>query len=239
MDYLGEKRGPNQWILFTQKVNSALDAAGISTGAATVSKQFASSLKDIKPYAEWTDEAIVEAWSTWGDKPQQSKSNKATADFPGATPEMQAAWAAYYGQMKQSHAAEEAADFPHATPEMQAAWAAYYAQMKQLHAAEEAADYYTRMKKLHAQEAAPRANPHTLHYLRTGAQKAKNRAEIATEQKAVRILNARESERAANMIFPRQNQTRRKPTWGIPNIGPGFGGSRKRKPLRKRRHSRK
>jgi hypothetical protein len=59
------------------------------------------------------------------------------------------------------------------------------------------------------------------------------------EQKAVRNLNARESERAATLIFPSENHTRRKPTWGIPNVGPGFGGSRKAKPMRKRRRSRK
>jgi hypothetical protein len=77
------------------------------------------------------------------------------------------------------------------------------------------------------------------HSLRRRAQKAKNRAQNAVEQKAVRNLNARESERAATLIFPSQNYTRRKPTWGIPNVGPGFGGSRKAKPMRKRRRSRK
>lgn len=74
------------------------------------------------------------------------------------------------------------------------------------------------------------------HSLRRRAQKAKNRLQNAAEQKAVRNLNARESERAANLIFPsqnRRNQSRRKPTWGIPNVGPGFGGSRKRRRSRK------
>jgi hypothetical protein len=66
------KAAPNVWIRFTQQVDGALKAAEISVGAATVSKQFASSLKDIKPYAEWTDEDIVAAWSTW-EKPEQSK----------------------------------------------------------------------------------------------------------------------------------------------------------------------
>jgi hypothetical protein len=70
--------------VFTQQVNNALKAASISTGAATVSKQFASSLKDLKPYAEWTDEAIVEAWATW-EKPEQSKSSKAKAEKGSAT----------------------------------------------------------------------------------------------------------------------------------------------------------
>ena len=66
------KAAPNVWIRFTQQVDGALKAAAISVGAATVSKQFASSLKDIKAYAEWTDEDIVAAWSTW-EKPEQSK----------------------------------------------------------------------------------------------------------------------------------------------------------------------
>jgi len=198
MDYLGEKRVPNQWILFVQKVDGALKTASIITGAATVTKQFASSLKDIKPYDDWTDEAIVEAWSTWGDKPEQSKSSKAKAE---------------------AEAAEAAGD----TQGAAAAWGVAAAA-----AAEESSPSGLRMRK--------GANSHSLHIR---AQKAKNRAGLAAEQKAVRILNARESERAANLIFPRQNQTRRKPTWGIPNVGPGFGGSRKRKSLRKHRRSRK
>lgn len=68
----GEKKAPNVWIRFTQQVDAALKAASISTGAAPVAKQFASALKDMKPYAEWTDETIVAAWATW-EKPEQSK----------------------------------------------------------------------------------------------------------------------------------------------------------------------
>jgi hypothetical protein len=77
-------KAPNAWIVFSSKVSEVLKAASIATGAATVSKQFASSLKDIKPYAEWTDEAIVEAWSTW-EKPEQSKSGKAKAESAAAS----------------------------------------------------------------------------------------------------------------------------------------------------------
>jgi hypothetical protein len=77
-------KGPNVWIVFTQKVHNALKAASISTGAATVSKQFASSLKESKPYTDWTDEAIVEAWGTW-EKPEQSKSGKAKSEKGSAT----------------------------------------------------------------------------------------------------------------------------------------------------------
>ena len=68
------------------------------------------------------------------------------------------------------------------------------------------------------------------------SQRATKNAQNAAEQKALRNLNARESEKAANLIFPsqnRRNQTRRKQTWGIPNVGPGFGGSRKRRRSRK------
>ena len=74
----GEKKPPNAWIVFTQKVNGALKAAEIATGAAPVSKQFASHLKDVKAYDEWTDESIVEAWATW-EKPEQSKMAKEKA----------------------------------------------------------------------------------------------------------------------------------------------------------------
>jgi len=80
----GEKKPPNAWIVFTQKVDGALKAASIATGPATVGKQFASSLKDIKDYAEWTDEAIVAAWSTW-QKPEQSKKASKTASVSGAS----------------------------------------------------------------------------------------------------------------------------------------------------------
>jgi hypothetical protein len=82
----GEKKAPNAWIVFTQKVDGALKAASIATGAATVGKQFASSLKDIKPYAEWTDEAIVAAWPTWekpAPKPKASASSASESEEGG------------------------------------------------------------------------------------------------------------------------------------------------------------
>jgi hypothetical protein len=85
----GEKKAPNAWIVFTQKVDGALKAASIATGAATVGKQFASSLKDIKPYAEWTDEAIVAAWSTWekpAPKPKASASSASESEEGAAAP---------------------------------------------------------------------------------------------------------------------------------------------------------
>jgi hypothetical protein len=84
----GEKKAPNAWIVFTQKVDGALKAASIATGAATVGKQFASSLKDIKPYAEWTDEAIVAAWPTWekpAPKPKAAAASSASESEEGAS----------------------------------------------------------------------------------------------------------------------------------------------------------
>ncbi len=186
MSKIHANRGPNQWILFTQKVDSALDAAGIARGAATVSKQFASSLKDIKPYAEWTDEAIVEAWSTW-QRPEQSAMARAAA------------------------------------------------------APKKARKPMTEQQKLVAK--ARRNATRGVMPSRFGEfnenEDLSSSAYNTVEQKAVRNLNARESESAAKLIFPSQNHTRRKPTWGIPNVGPGFGGSRKAKPMRKRRRSRK
>jgi len=75
-----EKKAPNVWIQFTQKVAAALKAAEISTGAAPVSKQFASFLKDKNnAYAEWTDESIVAEWATW-EKPEVSKMAKAASE---------------------------------------------------------------------------------------------------------------------------------------------------------------
>ena len=62
----------NVWIKFTQRVSALLKAAEIDTGAAPVSKQFASALKDQKPYGDWTDEEIVAAWPSW-TPPAESK----------------------------------------------------------------------------------------------------------------------------------------------------------------------
>lgn len=55
------------------------------------------------------------------------------------------------------------------------------------------------------------------------------------EGKALRALNAKDSGIAAQAIFPNKPGVN-KPKWGIPYVGPGFGGrkTRKRKQLRKR-----
>jgi hypothetical protein len=76
-----EKKEPNVWIKFSQRVSTLLKEADIKTGAATVSKQFASSLKDEKGY-NWTDEAILAAWKKW-TKPAESKMAAAKREASG------------------------------------------------------------------------------------------------------------------------------------------------------------
>jgi hypothetical protein len=79
------KKEANPWIKFTQRVSNLLKEAKIETGPATVSKQFASALKDQKAYEEWTDEAILAAWPTW-EKPTESKmAKKKSATSGGET----------------------------------------------------------------------------------------------------------------------------------------------------------
>lgn len=60
------------------------------------------------------------------------------------------------------------------------------------------------------------------------------------EDKAVGLLNAKDSAIASQAIFPSETKIN-KPKWGIHYVGPGFGGgkTRKRKLLRKRRKSHK
>lgn len=65
------KAEPNEWIKFTQRVSEALKTVE-GKRPATVGKMFASHLKEIKPYAEWTQHAIIEAFKTWSP-PEQSK----------------------------------------------------------------------------------------------------------------------------------------------------------------------
>ena len=65
------KAEPNDWIKFTQRVSEALKKVE-GTRPATIGKQFSSYLKDIKPYADWTEHAIIESFKTWSP-PEQSK----------------------------------------------------------------------------------------------------------------------------------------------------------------------
>jgi hypothetical protein len=57
----------------------------------------------------------------------------------------------------------------------------------------------------------------------------------AAEEKSRRNLNAQESRNAAAAIFANKSK-KNKPNWGIPNLGPGFGGGRS---TRKNRGSRR
>jgi hypothetical protein len=65
------KAEPNEWIKFTQRVSEALKTVE-GKRPATVGKQFASHLKEIKPYAEWTQAQMLDAFSSW-TAPEQSK----------------------------------------------------------------------------------------------------------------------------------------------------------------------
>jgi hypothetical protein len=58
------KKEPNVWIKFTQRVGLLLKTTD-HKGPATIGKQFASHLKDIKAYDEWTDAEILHHFSSW------------------------------------------------------------------------------------------------------------------------------------------------------------------------------
>jgi len=79
------KKEPNEWIKFTQRVSVALKEGGVEVGAATLSKQFASSLKtENADYSSWTDDAIVTAWKSW-TPPTESKMSKRKSSSAGET----------------------------------------------------------------------------------------------------------------------------------------------------------
>jgi len=58
------KKEPNVWIKFTQRVGELLKTTD-HKGPATIGKQFASHLKDVKAYDEWTDAEILHQFSSW------------------------------------------------------------------------------------------------------------------------------------------------------------------------------
>jgi len=58
------KREPNVWIKFSSRVGLLLKTTA-HKGPATIAKQFASHLKDIKPYDDWTDAEILHQFSSW------------------------------------------------------------------------------------------------------------------------------------------------------------------------------
>lgn len=85
-----EKRPPNEWILFSTRVEKVIrekeTADGVEKDAkmrTVVAKQFASSLKAVKPYDEWVDADILDALSTW-TPPEVSK--QAVAKAAAAAP---------------------------------------------------------------------------------------------------------------------------------------------------------
>lgn len=85
-----KKRAPNEWILFTKRVEALIrqkeTADGVGKEAkmkTVVAKQFASHLKSQKAYAEWTDEDIVSALVGWAP-PAVSKQAAKKAAGSGA-----------------------------------------------------------------------------------------------------------------------------------------------------------
>lgn len=74
-----QKRPANIWIVFTQRVERVVRAVEAAAGTPKEArmhtmtvKMFASYLKGVKPYDEWTDETITEALSDW-TPPELSK----------------------------------------------------------------------------------------------------------------------------------------------------------------------
>jgi hypothetical protein len=60
------RKPPNIWTIFTQRVENLLRMNTLTqANLKTLSKQFASILKDEKPYDQWTDEEILERFKTW------------------------------------------------------------------------------------------------------------------------------------------------------------------------------
>ena len=79
------KKAPNVWMVFTGRVEALLKTAKEAAspdevarfqGPATMSKQFASALKDEKPYDEWKDDEIVARFKTWERPAKEPKAKK-------------------------------------------------------------------------------------------------------------------------------------------------------------------
>ena len=68
-----EPKEPNVWIKFTQRVGALIKESHPDNKApATIGKQFCSYLKEQKPYDQWVDSEILEAFTSWAP-PEQSK----------------------------------------------------------------------------------------------------------------------------------------------------------------------
>jgi hypothetical protein len=90
-----EKRPPNDWILFSNRVEKVIREKELADGVdkdskmrTVVVKQFASSLKTVKPYDEWVDADILSTLSTW-TPPEVSKQAvaKAAAEAAATAPD--------------------------------------------------------------------------------------------------------------------------------------------------------
>ena len=61
-----EKKAPSEWNVFCSRVRELLKSNEMSiTSGISESTKFCSSLKAQKAYSEWSDEAILEARSSW------------------------------------------------------------------------------------------------------------------------------------------------------------------------------
>lgn len=65
------KREPNDWIKFTQRVDTLLKGAEKSFHRVADSKKFASHLKGKKTFDEWTDEEILAEREIWTPPPTE------------------------------------------------------------------------------------------------------------------------------------------------------------------------
>lgn len=92
------KREPNEWIKFSQRVERLVreseEAAGTSKEEkmrTVVVKQFASHLKTQKAYAEWEDDEIKTALTSWTPpEPTEKKPKEPKAEKPKAEPKAKA-----------------------------------------------------------------------------------------------------------------------------------------------------
>jgi len=81
-----DKKPPTEWIVFCGRVRTLLKANEMPiTSGVRESTKFCSSLKAQKAYSEWTDEAILEARSSWV-APSSSASETEAPAAPVAAP---------------------------------------------------------------------------------------------------------------------------------------------------------
>ena len=72
-----EKKAPSEWNVFCSRVRELLKSNEMSiTSGISESTKFCSSLKAQKAYSEWSDEAILEARSSWVNPPSDNEASK-------------------------------------------------------------------------------------------------------------------------------------------------------------------